>query len=492
MPCGATEELPEPDPTQRVRVPLALSIPRHLTDNGFTVEISAPTRRTLELFDTGDRRLAAAGAELSFSRRDGWRWRRDNLGNHKLPVREWSAPGSVDAQLVADWSRGYRRGRPLASRAKVSVQRRTHTVSGSGLPRPVTIIEERVDDGSPSSWTPRLRRILVADADSSDEAAPITRLFARVAVGDAATLAVLRPGLVRAPRLRLPDRKATGPRDLFSRSTTLSMIQWLHFDGELAGAGSPDALRKVRVALRRLRSDLQTFAPLLDGDWAAALRERLGGFAARLGTVRDAEVLSGRLSDLTSLLSDGDRESAMPLLDTAAAHLATARTELLDELSRAEYLGVIDDTIAAVTQPRWSDGADGLTSVTPLAARRWRRLRQYVAALDETPTDEQLHRIRILAKRVRYAADASVPEAGEAAASSAARVAELQTVLGEQHDAVVTREWLQRQAEATTGVAFAAGQLAALELARLRHASERWPDAWRAASRPRQWRWLRS
>jgi CHAD domain-containing protein len=81
---------------------------------------------------------------------------------------------------------------------------------------------------------------------------------------------------------------------------------------------------------------------------------------------------------------------------------------------------------------------------------------------------------------------------GEAAASSARRLADLQTVLGEHHDAAVTREWLQHQAIAAGDISFVAGQLAALELNRLRDAARRWPQAWAAASRKQDWRWLRS
>lgn len=465
---------------------------RSLTAAGYTVRTGPVTQRVTDLFDTGDRRLAAAGAELTLSRRDGWCWRRDTLGNPKLAVREWGAPPNATSQLVADWARAYRRGRPLAPRARVSVQRRVHQVSGATLAEPLTVTEERVDDGVAGAWTPRLRRLAVPDGDGGEGVAAIRDLFAELAVNEAATLALLRPALVRAPRLRLPDADATGPRDLFSRSTTLSMTQWLYFDCELSGPGSPDALRKLRVALRRLRSDLQTFAPLLDGEWAEELRTRLGGLAARLGSVRDAEVLSTRLVELSALLTEGDLQAAQPLLDTAASQLSMARAVLLEELAGAEYPALLDSAVMAVTHPRWSDGDSEVPSVTSLAAKRWRRLRDYVAALGATPTDDQLHRVRILAKRARYAADACVPVAGDAATASAAKVANLQTVLGEQHDAVVTREWLRGQSEAAARVSFAAGQLAALEVGKMRGASQRWRQAWEAASRKKDWRWLRS
>lgn len=489
---GATGELPEPGPGQRIRIPLDISVRRRLTAAGYTVQTGPVTQRVMDLFDTGDRRLAAAGAELSLSQREGWCWRRDNLGNPKLVVREWAAPAESAPQVVADWARAYRRGRPLAPRARVCVQRRAHRVSGANLAEPLTVTEERIDDGGAGAWEPRLRRLTVLDDHGGDSGTAVRELFAGVALRDAATLAVLRPALVRAPRLRLPGADSTGPHDLFSRSTTLSMTQWLYFDCELSGPGSPDALRKLRVALRRLRSDLQTFAPLLDREWATELRDRLGGLAGRLGTVRDAEVLSARLVELASMLTDDDRAVALPLLDTSASHLSMARAVLLEELAGDEYIGLVESALTAVTHPKWSEGDGEVPSVTSLAAKRWRRLRAYVSSMGDAPTDEQLHRVRILAKRVRYAADASVPVAGAAAAASAAAVAALQTVLGEHHDAVVTREWLRHQADATASLAFAAGQLAALEVSKMRGVSQRWRKAWAAASRKKDWRWLHS
>lgn len=482
-----------PDPTAtRFPVPLELPVRRRLVDAGLAVHSASTTRTTVDLYDTGDRRLAAAGAELSLHRRHGWRWNRDPVGNPKLAPREWTAPLSATTDLVASWSRAYRRGRPLARRATVCIHRRGHEVSGAPLGRPMTLTEERVDEGVAGAWTPRLRRIVIPDSADGADATVVRELLHGASSPAVQTLAALRPALVRAPRLQPPDAAAHAPRELLVRSLMLSVMQWLYFDSELAGPGSPDALRKLRVALRRLRSDLQTFAVLVDREWAAALRERLGDLAGRLGTVRDAEVLLDRLTQLTAMLPEADRDSAAPLVDTAGMQLATARAELLHEISLDPYIDLLDAAITAVTQPHWSDRAHEVTSVTQLVAKRWQRLRRFVSTLDAAPADEDLHRVRLLAKRVRYAADASVPAVGEPAAASAGAIAVVQTVLGEHHDAAVTRAWLRRQALASADVAFVAGQFAALELHRLRDAGERWPAAWDSASRRKDWRWLRS
>lgn len=471
-------------------MPLELSVPRLMARSGYHVSTTAARRRTIALLDTGDRRLAACGGELSLNRRDGWRWLRDPLGHPKLAWRQWTAPADSPEQLLTDWTRAYRRGRPVAPRATVAVHSRTHRVGDAGSDALLTLVEERIDEQVGDRWTPRLRRVGVAEAAAGAAAETAFAIIRETALDDAPTLALLRPALVRASRLTVPRPDSTGARDLFIRSGTLSVIQWLYFDCELSG-GAPEALRKVRVALRRLRSDLQTFAPLLDGAWSDGLRDQLGHLAHRLGVVRDAEVLTSRLADQVARLPQDEQSSAQPLLETAAAQLSAARAELLDSLAGKEYPTTIDAAVAAVTHSRWGDD-DGDVSVTRLARRPWRRLRDYVAALEDSPGDSSLHRVRILAKRARYAADACIPRVGDPAARCAARLADLQTVLGDHHDAVVAHEWLRRQAIPTSDVTFVAGELAALELARADDARRQWRDAWASASRKQDWRWLRS
>jgi CHAD domain-containing protein len=479
-------------PGTRIRIPLELSLPRFLAQSGYRVHTSSPTRRTVELFDTGDRRLAASGAELSNHPRDGWRWRRDTVGHPKLRSREWTAPPEISQRQLLDWTRAYRRGRPVAARASVVMHRRNHHIGDDTSDTLVTLVEERTDEHIGAVWIPRLRHVSVIETDDGVAAAAALAMIQSTALDDGATLALLRPALVRVPRLTLPGADSTTARDLFVRSTMLSLIQWLYFDCELAGR-SPEALRKVRVALRRLRSDLQTFAPLLDRVWAGELRDQLGDLAARLGVVRDAEVLSARLSTLIARLPEPDQAVGLPLLDIAGEQLSTARAELLEALTRDDYVAVLSAAMGVVTDPRWIDGdSEDDVEVWRLARKPWRRLRDYVKALDHTPDDSQLHRVRILAKRARYAADACVPAVGGAAATSAARLADLQTVLGDEHDAVVTREWLQRQAVAGPDISFVAGQLAALELVNIGVARRQWRDTWTAASRKQDWQWLRS
>ena len=57
----------------------------------------------------------------------------------------------------------------------------------------------------------------------------------------------------------------------------------------------PDSVHQMRVAARRLRSGLKVFEPMLDVEWAEALRTELGWIAGELGVSRDTEVLQARI-----------------------------------------------------------------------------------------------------------------------------------------------------------------------------------------------------
>jgi CHAD domain-containing protein len=123
-----------------------------------------------------------------------------------------------------------------------------------------------------------------------------------------------------------------------------------------------------------------------------------------------------------------------------------------------------------------------------LIDRPWRHLQRTAGALSPTSLDVELHQVRIRAKRVRYAAEALVPVFGKPARRFAGRAAELQTVLGEHQDAVMTVAWLRAQTGGTAArTAFAAGELAGIERQAQATAREAVPAAWRAL-RPKRLR----
>src|SRR5260370_8023384 len=81
------------------------------------------------------------------------------------------------------------------------------------------------------------------------------------------------------------------------------------------------------------------------------------------------------------------------------------------ELSSVRYIDLLDRLVSAAHAPATLPDAEEAASkvLPPLAAGPWRRLRSAVKQLPDVPTDPELHRIRILAKRPRYPPAPSPP-----------------------------------------------------------------------------------
>lgn len=263
----------------------------------------------------------------------------------------------------------------------------------------------------------------------------------------------------------------------------------------------PDALHKMRVATRRLRSALQTFRPLLDRTRTDPLRDELRWLAGVLGEVRDTEVMHARLRGLVAdepaeLVVGPVRERIDTELD---ARYRAAHDRVLAELEGERYLALLDALDALVAEPPLLPLArERARTVLPgLVEHAWRRLTRalrHAERADGTERDLLLHEARKDAKRARYAAEAVASAYGKPAVAFAKAVTRLQEVLGEHQDGVVTREALRELAAAAAAAGedgFTYGRLHGLEQARAETAGAGWRRARRAASKRRLRRWLR-
>ena len=248
----------------------------------------------------------------------------------------------------------------------------------------------------------------------------------------------------------------------------------------------PEAVHRMRVATRRLRSHLRTFRPILDPGWATALREEAGWLGSELGVVRDADVLAAGLESLAVGLPETEAPAAGRLAGLVRTQGDAGRRELVVEMASPRYARLLADLVEASNAPAVPViVADAPASALgPLMARPWRRLDRFCGSLGRNPTDEQLHRARILAKRTRYAAEALAPAFGRRAEAFADAATKLQDVLGEHHDAVVATAWLRSTASMSDPeMAFAAGLLMAREQRTARRTASSWRSAWKELDR---------
>lgn len=280
--------------------------------------------------------------------------------------------------------------------------------------------------------------------------------------------------------------------DLVRAALAADLTKLLTHDPRLRRSRHPDDLRKARVAMRRLRSDLRSFAPLLRPE-AKELRRELGWMRRQLGAVRDADVLAGRLAAQGESLPEEDQDKLATLLERLGAERDRACAELDEALDSDRYAVLLDALVAAAESPPCLPEADvPAGEVLPgLVRRRWVRLREAVVDLGDDPSSEELHKVRTKGKRCRYAAQAVRPVVGKPAKRLAKRLGRLQDVLGEVQDAEVTEAWLREAVRtAAGGPALAAGQLVAAERTAMGRARERWPKAWKKASADKHRDWF--
>lgn len=300
-----------------------------------------------------------------------------------------------------------------------------------------------------------------------------------------------------APRLgthAVPVTPGTGVTAVIRDALDASVQRLLVADPIARVGEDPEGVHQARVATRRLRSDLRTFAPLLDPAWVTSLRDELRWLGAELGGAREAEVLLGHLRDRARALPPDIARQVSPVLDAAAGDRAAAYDRVLEVLRSSRYLDLVDRLVQGAIAPRMRPEAVSATTadLTRLARRPWKRLQRDYRALGSDPPDAALHAVRIRAKRARYAVEAVARAIdGEQPRKFAAALTGLQDVLGDHQDAVVAAAWLrERVAAGNPADAYAAGMLAGLLRADALAATAALPRAWHRASRRELRAWL--
>lgn len=453
-------------------------------------------------WDTGDLRLARWGVSLRHRGGQGWTLKLPGTTEGVLLSRpELTFPGQPRAVPAAAQRvlRAYVRTAKLEPVARLSTWRRrvpllradghqaaevvddeVSVLEGRRVAARFREVEVELGEGGEAILEPLLWRLRGAGAGPPDPTPKHVR-----AMGPAA---LAPPEVAELP---LPASPLAG--EIIRNAIAAAVALVLRHDAGIRLGGDLEDVHQARVGTRRLRSHLRTFRPLLDAEWADALHEELGWLAFELGTVRDQEVLYERLEADRRLLPEADRRAAGSVTDRLRIAVDGGRSALLDAMAGSRYVDLLERLVEAANRPGLTEAA-GMPApdVLPVLARRpWRALRRAVRALGDDPPDLELHRCRILAKRVRYAAEAIAPAAGPDAQRFARAAAALQTVLGEHQDGVNAQAWLR--ANAGTGRrAFVAGEMAALELARTRTARDRWRKAWRGLDRRRLRSWMPS
>ena len=474
-----------------------------LTDDGLGVlamqELPELTL-TSTYYDSADLRLARSGVTLRYRTGEetgsAWTLKLPVAGHDALERDEHTFQGSPDvipleaAELVP----ALVRSAPIQPVASLETRRKRWMLCGADDEALAELADDQVTVLDGTRVVARFRE-LELESRGPDLVAlrPIANRLRRAG----AVLAEPVPKAVRAlgPRASAaPDVTSVevSPDDAAAKAVQAALsagLARLIANDPPTRLGDVEGLHQMRVATRRLRSDLRTFRPLIDERWGRGLSDELRWLGDRLGAVRDPDVQLGHLSGTAADLRPGIDPYLQRLRDRQIA----GRDALLEALRSERYVGLLDRMVDAIRDPLVSDRAHRRSrgELPKLLRRAWKRLDQTASALSASDAEESYHAVRIRAKRLRYAAEAIGPALDDRAAALArlaAAAADLQDLLGTMHDAVVTRTDLHATLQEATGpdYAFAAGRLVERCTAAVDEGRRRYPRAWKCLLR--RWR----
>jgi CHAD domain-containing protein len=410
-------------------------------------------------FDTPGHDLAAH--RITLRRRTGG----SDAGWHlKLPAgpqarTEIRTPlGDNDAEVpgeLRDVVLAIVRDRPLEPVARITTSRTVHQLySGDGrvlsefADDQVTAWAEGDEDGQHwREWELELSEDAVADGIANEQL--LDRLTNRLLdagaqpAGHASKLARVLDGST-------PESDSSNAiDDPVHRAVAEEVDNLLAWDRAVR-ADIDDSVHQMRVTTRKIRSLLQASGSAFGLSDDAWILDELRQLAIVLGIARDAEVLAERydkaLDELPIELVRGPVRER--LVEGACRRYRSGWRKSLAAMRSQRYFRLLDalEGLVAAEPPPLDEG--GVSSPAATIASGYKRVRKQAKRArnaEAEQRDDALHRIRKTAKRLRYTAAAT----GAKKVSDAAK--DIQTLLGEHQDSVVSRMHLSRQAEAAQG-----------------------------------------
>lgn len=283
---------------------------------------------------------------------------------------------------------------------------------------------------------------------------------------------------MREGRSLTADPTPSGPAVLVLGARLAQQREALRRADAALRSHEPHALHDLRVAMRRIRTALATFRPLVDRAVTDPLRDELHWVSGELGQARDHEMVAQRIS---RLLDDEPSELVLGPVEARVEHWVTT--------ARLDRDGQVQDVIASERYAAALRLLDKITEAPPFRSKALKKqARKFVTKRvhndlervlaraemaftidDDTRRGLALHEVRKAAKRLRYGAEAGRPVTGAAVRRIRKATKRLQQVLGDHHDTMETREALRLlavQSNEAGESAFTYGRLHGAEQAR--------------------------
>jgi CHAD domain-containing protein len=470
-------------------------------------DVSDPERDRLDAvyFDTPDLRLARAGGSLR--RRtggpdEGWHLKLPAGPDSRMEYHARLDDADHPPRELIDLIAGILRGAEPAPIAQITTNRRRRRL----LDRNGRVLAEVTDDlvsGKPRGakavgW----REVEVELAERTD-----SRML------DTIEEHLLRSGLRRSAsgsKLgRVLEVEPDHPDPLGAKSNAgeavlaylRGQVTIMNQQDVQVRRGGDDAVHRLRVAARRIRSTLRVFGRIVDRERTGDIEAELRWLGRKLGPARDLEVLEERLRGAVAELPD---EWVLGAVNTRLTrHFTPARADAdraaVRTLNTTRYFRLrdrLDELLAA--PPLTGRAQRRARKVLPRQVRRaYRKVDRRVDTMTATPPgpsrDTATHRVRKAAKRLRYATEVAVPAVGKPANRTRKRAKAFTSILGEFQDGVVALAPLRQlgiSAHQGGDNGFTFGVLAGQERATRRALDHDIWAAWDRLSAKKSRRWL--
>jgi CHAD domain-containing protein len=204
-----------------------------------------------------------------------------------------------------------------------------------------------------------------------------------------------------------------------------------HLPGALEG--DSHGVHQARVASRRLREAVPVLASGVKGTKARKVLGKVRRLTTALGTVRELDVTLQIIDELVA-----DETLPRPALEDVRGRVVTERearrTVMLKRLDHVNLskldrrLGTVGDVLIETGSEAWRD------ALGARLLKRSKALASAMAAAGHLYAPEQLHQVRIAAKKLRYAMELAFDAGVKSASAPVRAVKRAQDTLGRLHD----------------------------------------------------------
>jgi inorganic triphosphatase YgiF len=194
------------------------------------------------------------------------------------------------------------------------------------------------------------------------------------------------------------------------RAIALSCLRQIVANEPATCAGQAEALHQMRIGLRRLRAAIALYSDVVAGDDADTIKSELKWITRELGAARDLDVFASELAKDEHLNQEAAAEARRDIEEKRAAAYAEVRSAIDSPRFRSAVLDLAEwieigawaeedekDRRSVRDRPVFEHAKKQLAKLRKRIKRKGAKLRDL-----DVP---QRHRLRIRAKRLRYATE---------------------------------------------------------------------------------------